>query len=243
MNKFQIISTLTFVFVLGLTGLPSSIIWADIFVHDIVAVKNQKVFLSARTRGKLFVKGGVLLKFYLDQKLLGQTLSGGDGFAYKPMIPDQAGFFQIRVSSAKESATGILLCLEKNSSIVVIDVEGSLFEGLIPKQPKRGSFRAIRRIAGQFPVIFLQTSFLGLRLVKLWLEKNEFTSNPLIPWRQGATFKTLSRRGFNIHTVIGSPAVIASAKSFKPLAFSFEPAETGETVRDWEQILQKMKIP
>ncbi len=242
-SKIKIITVITIVLSLGSSGINPYSAIAGIFVCDIIGLKDQRVFLSAQTRGKLFVKGGELVEFHVDGKSLGKTLSGGDGFAYKPFTPAGNGLFNIRVSSANDDAAGLFLCLEKGSSIVAIDVEGSLFEGLIPKQPKRGSFVAVKKIAGQFPVVFVQTSFLGRRIVKLWLQKNRFMSRPLIPWRQGALFKALSRKGLKVHTVIGSRAVIDSAKDHKPLAFSFESVKEGETVRDWEEIPEKMKIP
>ena len=242
-SKLKFISIFTIAIGLGLAGINPPSALAGIFVDDVIGVNNQRVFLSARTRGKLFAKGGELVEFFIDGKSLGKTLSGGDGFAYKPFTSAGTGLFETRVSSAKDSATGLFLCLEKDARIVAIDVEGSLFEGLIPKQSKRGSFRAVKRIAAQFPVVFVQTSFLGLRIVKLWLQKNKFMSRPLMPWRQGALFEVLSRKGLKIHAIIGSPTFIDSAKDHKPLAFSFEPVEEGEAVRDWEEIIEKMKIP
>ena len=242
-SKLKIISVITLVFGLGLAGINPQVVLAGIFVDHVIGINNQRVFLSARTRGKLFVKGGELVEFFIDGKSLGKTLSGGDGIAYKPFTSANNGLFEIRVSSAKDSATGQFLCLEKDARIVAIDVEGSLFEGLIPKQSKRGSFRAVKRIAAQFPVVFVQTSFLGLRIVKLWLKENKFMSRPLMPWRKGALFEALSRKEIKVHAVIGSPTFIDSAKDHKPLGFSFESVEEGETVRDWEEILEKMKIP
>ncbi len=242
-SKLKIISVITLVLGLGLEAINPHSVSAGIFVADVIGLKNQRVFLSAQTRGKLFAKGGELVEFFVDGKSLGKTLSGGDGFAYKPFTPANNGLFQIRVSSAIDNSTGLFLCLEKGSSIVAIDVEGSLFEGLIPKQPKRDSRKAVKRIAARFPVVFVQTSFLGRRIVKLWMQKNKFMLRPLMPWRQGDLFKTLSRKGLKVHTLIGSPSVIDSAKDHKPLAFSFEPTQEGETVKDWEEILEKMKIP
>lgn len=241
--SLKIISVITLVLGLGLLGINPPIVLGGIFVDDVIGVKDQRVFLSARTRGKLFVKGGELVEFFIDAKSIGKTLSGGDGFAYKPFTSANNGLFKIRVSSVYDDATGLFLCLEKGSGIVAIDVEGSLFEGLIPKQSKRGSFKAVKRIAGQFPVIFVQTSFLGLRIIKLWMQKNNFMSRPLVPWRKGALFENLSRKGIKVHAIIGSPTFIDSAKDHKPLAFSFEPVEEGETVRDWEEIPEQMKIP
>ena len=242
-SKLKFISIFTIAIGLGLAGINPPSALAGIFVDDVIGVNNQRVFLSARTRGKLFAKGGELVEFFIDGKSLGKTLSGGDGFAYKPFTPAGTGLFQIRVASVDDDATGLFLCLEKGSSIVAIDVEGSLFEGLIPKKSKKGSLEAVKRIAVQFPVVFVQTSFLGLTIIRLWLKENKFMSRPLIPWRQGALFETLNRKELKVHAVIGSPTFIDSAKNHKPLGFSFESVEEGETVKDWEEILEKMKIP
>lgn len=215
-----------------------------VIVHDTVTLKGQKVMLRAETSGKLFSKGGEVVEFIVDGKSIGKTLSGGDGVAFKLFSPTRTGLHQISVRSGGDEDTGLLLSLKRGSTIVFIDVEGSLSEGLLglfSNKPKQGSQKATKEIHKRFPIVFLQTGFLGVKAIKEWLKENEFMELPVVSWRQGAVFSEIAEKDLKIKAVIGSPKVIESAKEYKPLALSFEAVEDAEEVKDWEEISKKFK--
>ncbi|MFZ3136489.1 MAG: hypothetical protein WA126_03745 [Thermodesulfovibrionales bacterium] len=91
------------------------------------------------------------------------------------------------------------------------------------------------------PIVFLQTGFISVKAIKAWLKENEFIELPVISWRQGAVFDDIHKKGLKIKAMIGSEAVIESAKEYKPLAFSFEGVEDAKEVKDWEEIRKKLK--
>jgi hypothetical protein len=210
-------------------------------VYDTVVLEGQKVMLRAQTSGKLFSKGGELVEFFVDGKSIGKTLSGGDGVAFKEFTSVKTGLHQISVRSDKDEDTGLVLSLKKGSSIVFVDVEGSLIEGLFSWKPKHGSQKAIKEIHKRFPIVYLQTSVVGLRAVKGWIEENEFQRLPVVPWRQGTIFNELAKKDFRIKAIIAGPKVIESAEKYKPLGFSFEASEDAEKVKDWEEITKKFR--
>ncbi len=209
-------------------------------VYDTVVIEGQKVMLRAETSGKLFRKGGELVEFFVDGQSIGKTLSGGDGVAFKQFTSIKTGLRQISVRSDKDEDTGLLLSLKRGASIVFVDVEGSLLEGLLSWEPKHGSQKVIKEIHKMFSIVYLQTSVVGLRAVKVWIEENEFEKLPVVPWRQGAIFNEIAEKGLRIKAIIGGPKVIESAKEYKPLAFSFEASEYAENVKDWEEISNKI---
>ena len=209
-------------------------------VYDTVVIEGQKVMLKAETSGKVFRKGGELVEFFVDGQSIGKTLSGGDGVAFKQFTSIKTGLRQISVRSDKDEDTGLLLSLKRGASIVFVDVEGSLIEGLFSWEPKHGSRKAIKEIHKMFSIVYLQTSVVGLRAVKVWIEENEFEKLPVVPWRQGAIFNEIAEKGLRIKAIIGGPKVIESAKEYKPLAFSFEASEYAENVKDWEEISNKI---
>jgi hypothetical protein len=210
-------------------------------VYDTVVLEGQKVMLRAETSGKLFSKGGELVEFFVDGKSIGKTLSGGDGVAFKQFTSVKTGLRQISVRSDKDEDTGLLLSLKRGSSIVFVDVEGSLLEGLFSWKPKHGSQKAIKEIQKGFSIVYLQTSVVGVRAVKGWIEENEFPKSPVVPWRQGAIFNEIVKKDFRIKAIIAGPKVIESAEEYKPLAFSFEASEYAEKVKDWEEISKKFR--
>ena len=209
-------------------------------VYDTVVIEGRKVMLRAETSGKVFRKGGELVEFFVDGKSIGKTLSGGDGVAFKQFTSIKTGLRQISVRSDKDEDTGLLLSLKRGASIVFVDVEGSLLEGLFSWEPKHGSQKAIKEIHKRFPIVYLQTSVVGLRAVKVWIEENEFGNLPVVPWRQGAIFNEIAEKDLRIEAIIGGPKVIESAKEYMPLAFSFEASEYAENVKDWEEISNKI---
>jgi len=233
--KFLIISiSIILFFIFPATALP------DIIVHDIVVPAGIEIMLKVEVKGKFFRKGGELVEFFVNEKSIGKTLSGGDGFAFKHFIPSKTGKYQITAKVGKDKGKGLLLSLKKGSKIVVVDVEGSLLERFSSK-PRQGSQKVIKAINKRFPVIFIKTGPLSTKSVKEWLRKNEFPDLPLISWEQGTVFSELAGEGFRIKAVIGNADVINSAKEYKPLAFSFEETEDAVEVKDWEEIRKKLK--
>jgi hypothetical protein len=95
---------------------------------------------------------------------LAENLSGGDGFVYKEFVPAKGGLYRIRAESGGDKGEGFPLSLEKGDSIVFIDVEGSLLGELFSMKPKGKSQKAVRQISRRFPIVYLQTSMLGLRI-------------------------------------------------------------------------------
>ena len=214
---------------------------SDVIVHDMVVRSGNEVMLKAEVKGKLFSKGGVTVEFFVNDKPIGKSLSGGDGLAFKQFVPSVTGMYLINAKSDMDEGRGLLLSLKKGSRIVFIDVDGSLIEKFTNK-PKQHGQKVIKDIGKRFPVVLLSTSgFLNIKSLKEWLKKNEFLELPVIPWKQGSVFSDLHDDGFKIRAIIGSPDVIYSAKEYKPLAFTFEETEDAVEVKDWEEIRKKLR--
>jgi len=214
--------------------------WCRVIVDDVVALQGRQVMLRAETRGKLFAEGGQLVAFFIDGKPIGQTLSGGDGVAFKPFTPPKTGPHQIKVVFGDDQDSGQLLVLSKGAGIVFVDIEGALLDGRFSRKPKAGSQRAIEEISKSYPVVFLQRGFIGVGMMKEWLKDHHFLVLPLVPWKEGAIFDDIVGAGFRVKAVIGSAGVIESARKHGPLAFSFEPVDDAQWAGDWKEISVKL---
>jgi len=210
--------------------------FSDILVDDMLVLKGDETMLSAQTRGRFFTEGGRLVEFFLNGKSLGKSLSGGDGFAYKQFTPIRTGLFQIAVTSGEDDNTGLLLSLKKGDKIIFVGVEGSLFEGLLSQKPKGGSQDVIEGLSKKFPVVFLQTGLLSIKVLKSWLKENGFVDLPVLAWGEGELFDEINKKGLKIKAIIGHQSVIESAQEYKPQSFSFEEAEDAVVVKNWEEI-------
>lgn len=217
-----------------------SVALSDVIVHDMIALNGKEIMLSAETKGKIFAKGGEVVEFFVDGKSIGKSLSGGDGMAFRQFKPLRIGIYKISAKSGKDQGNGLLLSLRRGDRIVFIDVEASLFGGLFSAEPRSGSQNIVKKISKRYAVVFLQTELAGVKAIKTWLDENGFVKLPVIPWEQGAIFDEVSKKGLRIKAVIGSKAVIESAKEFNPKAFSFDEVEDAEEVKDWEEIGKKL---
>jgi hypothetical protein len=210
--------------------------FSDILVNDVLVVKGDETQLSAQTRGRFFAQGGRLVEFFINGKSLGKSLSGGDGFAYKQFVPEKTGLFSISVKSGDEDNTGLLMSLKKGDKIIFIDVVGSLFEGMFSQKPRHGGQKVIKELSQKYPLVFLQTGLLSIKVLKAWLKEHGFVDMPVLLSREGLIFDEIYKKGLKIKALIGSHSVIASAQEYKPQSFSFEEAEDAVVVKNWEEI-------
>jgi hypothetical protein len=214
---------------------------ADVFVHDQVAVQGEEVRLKAETRGTVFIKGGEIVEFFVDDASLGKNLSGGDGAAYRFYKATRPGLKTIRAVSREMTGTGFLLILKPGAGVVAVDVEGALLlEGFMsPGRPE--SRKAVEAVAKRYPLIYLQSGETNLKAVRYWLQQNEYADAPLLPWDGGAVFDTLAKKGVRIRAVIGGAAVIESAARHKPETFSFTPLKGTVRLKNWKELGEKLK--
>lgn len=213
---------------------------ADIYIHDDVAVKGQTVMLEADTKGRFFARGGEVVEFTVDGATVGQTLSGGDGIAFKEYVPIRTGLLPISARSGEEEHDGYLLVVEKKGRILVIDVENSLFESVITKKLREGSLEAVKKLEKAYSIVYLNKLPAVATLMKKWIEEAGFPPAPLIHWHSGALFTRLARKRVRVGIIIGSPDVVKSARRFRPKAFSFQKAKGATKVGDWNEIVEKL---
>lgn len=228
------LNTLVFFFLLILLFPTSGL--ADILVNDMLGLKGNETMISAETRGRFFPQGGKLVEFFINGKSLGKSLSGGDGIAYKQFIPEKTGLFHISARSGKDEGKGMFLSLNRGDKVIFIDIEGSLLKGLFSKKPRKGSQEVIKGLSKNFPVVFLQTGLISIKILKSWLKESRFVDLPVLPWREGLLFDEINKKGIKIKAIIGSTSVIESAKEYNPRSFSFEEGEDSEVVDNWEEI-------
>lgn len=239
--KLSLISVLWIPIFLIILHAFAIIAFAEIFVHDIVGIPKEEIFLKAETKGKFTRKGGELVEFFVDGRSIGKALSGGDGIAYKQFIPKNKGLLKIVVKSATEESSGLLLILNKKSKVVVVDFEEGLLENKILQQKVRdGSQNAIKEINKKYPVIILQTGILNKKFIKKSLNQFGYIELPVFAWKGGDFFEELTQKGIIIRAVIGNKAVIDSAKKFKPLSFSFTKNGDSEYIENWNEVKRRL---
>jgi hypothetical protein len=212
-----------------------SFAFAGVEVGDDVVVRGQKVMLGAKTKGLFLARGGEMVEFSVDDKVLGKNLSGGDGWAYREFTPKKEKLYKVKATSGGESGTGLLLSLKKGRGMLFIDVQGSLIKPPFSKLPREGSLEIVKKISEKFHVVYLYTEFPEIA-ISAWLKENKFPEAPLLDWRGGYIFDSIVEKGLKVKVVIGSAAVVQSALEYKGKLFTFEAFDEAVEVEGWKEI-------
>lgn len=213
---------------------------AGVIFHDDITLKGKPYLLKAETRKGILKRGGQLVEFIVDGKSIGKNLSGGDGIALKEFTPHRKGLYRVTVRSDSDEDEGYLLSLNRGEGIVVIDIEGGIFEGPFPIKEREGSKEAIKNISRRYPILYLQT-LLDKELLERLLKEKGFTMAPILNWEDGEVINRVYGMGIRIKAIIGGPSVIGSLDDNKIKAFSFEETEGAEWVKDWKEIEGRLK--
>ncbi len=217
----------------------SNAAFAEVVGYDSVTATHKTIQLKALTKGKFFPEGGRLVGFYLDGKHIGTNLSGGDGYALLEYVPLSSGIKHIKVKAGNDTDEGVLLITEKNDRVLLIEMEGTLYESPFPLQPQKGSKEALQRLSKKFRIVYL-TSMIGMKESRRWLKENGFPFSVVLKWKGTALLDELQEQDVKPYAVIGSPAVITECKEHIKKRFSFEDTEDGMVVKDWKELLKSL---
>jgi len=221
--------------------LTSGPVYADVFVHDTVALSREEILIKADTKKGYFAKSGQLVEFSVNGKSIGSVLPGGDGIAYKIFKTGRAGIYTVTAKWGKDTGRGYIMVLKKGSAIVFVDVEGSLLAAPFAKKPVDSSRDAIKKIMGKYPVVYLHFGDIGINAVREWLIRNKFPASALLAWKMGDIFAELDKKGFRIKAVIGSQVVIDPSVAYGPVVFSFEEETSSSHLRKWREIEKTLR--
>jgi hypothetical protein len=232
---------LRYLFFLLLILIFSGPVYADVFVYDTVALSREEILIKADTKKGYFAKGGQLVEFSVNGKSIGSVLPGGDGVAYKIFKTGGAGLYTVTAKLGKDTGSGYIMVLKKDSAIVFVDVEGSLLAAPFAIKPVESSREAIKKIMDKYPVVYIHFGDIGIKEVREWLIRNKFPASALLAWKTGDVFAELDKKGFRIKAVIGSQVVLDSAVTYGPMAFSFDEQNSSNHLRMWREIEKKLR--
>ena len=227
------------IFLLLLHALSFRAAFAGVIVYDGVSSLNNPVRLKALTKGRFFSQGGRLVEFYVDKKHVGRTLSGGDGHAFLKYQPRSPGIKRLKVTAGTDEDEGILLVTKEKDKVVLIEIESALFENLFLLEPLKQSKEAVYTLSKRFRIVYT-TTLLGVKKSRKWLQDNGFFTSAVLSWGESGLLTELQTQGVKPHAIIGSPDVISEITDIEK-KFSFKDTEDGTVVRNWDELLKKIK--
>ena len=231
------IKRLAIFLICGFFVLPTADCLSAVILYDNVTTVGTPVFLRVLTKGRIFADGGRLVEFFLDDNSLGKNLTGGDGYGYRKYTPKRPGLSKLKARSKGESGSGLLLVVKKSEKVIFIEIESGFKDAFISKIAAGASRRAVERLLKKYRVIYL-SRYTGLRMAREWLDERDFPEAPVMRWQGAKMLSALKEKGIQLYAIIGSAGVIAEAEEHIEKRYTFEQTQKGQTVRDWEEIIE-----
>ena len=215
----------------------ASVSRGEVVVFDDVTTVRTAIRIRVLTKGHFFAQGGRRVDIYLDDHLLKQVLTGGDGFGYLKYIPSSPGMIEIIARAGAYSASGRILVMDKREKAIIIDVEGAFKDTIFSDTLRENSRKVVRALSKDYRIIYL-SRYVGREVSRGWLSREDFPQSVILRWQGVNTLKALVQRGVTLHAAVGSDAVIAASKDHIEHRFTFEKSKNGKMVENWDEILR-----
>lgn len=177
--------------------------------YDVMAAPGRSINLVADLLEEGFFAyaplGGEVLFFEQEGRMLGRTLTGGDGRAMVPFVPRAAGRMTVRVRLAEsrrvtaQEATAGVFVWDRKRPIVIISMKALVSaprqpdlgvplprSGAKPQNPDSSAVRALTVLAKRAHLIYVTANDrLGLLEVRQWADRNRLPAGPVFPIKLG----------------------------------------------------------
>ena len=226
---------------LGLSFLCGSALcaYAGVVFFDSVTTTHTPVYLKILTKGILFPKGGRRVDIYSEGQKLGRVLSGGDGYGFMKLVPENAGLKTVEARMDGDSDSAQLLVMEKTDRALFFEIE-VLSRTFLSKTASGDTQKALNTLSKKFKLIYL-TRFLGPDLAKKIIAAAELPASAVLPWQGPDLFEELKSRQITLTAIIGSADIVSEAAGEVPYRFTFEETEDETFVEDWQDIIKQLR--
>lgn len=224
---------------LCLTGLlPAGQAVAGVSVFDQVTTPTKPFYLKLRTHRGPLAMGGVRGAFWIDAQMVGDVLTGADGYGFLKYTAAAAGDFTITARTDAGRAEGRLMVIAPSAPTVLFEVEALAWRTL-GRGRETAAPRVMQQIAGNFKIVYL-CGLIGKTAARELIRKINFPDSAVLVGKDRDQFAQLQRRGVRLYAIVGSPAMVSAAENHCARRFSFEAQADARFVKNWEDLLDQL---
>jgi hypothetical protein len=225
--------------------LPIGQALAGVSVFDQVTTPNKPFYLKLRTHRGPLTMGGVRGAFWIDAQMVGDVLTGTDGYGFLKYSATVAGEFTISARTDAGQAEGRLMVIAPSTPAVLFEVEAFAWRTLVRPRDTVAQ-RVMQQIAENFKIVYL-CGLIGKTAARELIRTQNFPPSVVLVGKDRDQFAQLQHRGVQLYAVVGSPAMLSAAEDHCPRRFSFEAQADARLVKDWEdlwdQLNQQAEVP
>jgi hypothetical protein len=215
---------------------------AGVIAFDEITSLGHPVFIRVLTKGKFFAAGGQRVTVQIGEQMPQLILTGGDGYGRIKFVPEKTGTITISVKYKEETDSAELLILKKTESLLLIEVDVALRNGIFSPTPLSESQAVLKDLASEFYIVYLY-GIVGKHPTKAWLESNQFPQGILLQNKGIATITDLIEKNIMIKGFIGSAKTASEAAPYIEKAIAFEKIPGGIKVGNWKEVKEVIKQP
>lgn len=213
--------------------------YAEVIVFDSITTIESTVMLRALTKGRFFPSGGRIIKFFINGRALGTTLSGGDGYAFFEFRPEKTGLFKVTAESDKEKSVAFVLVCNRGDKLFFVEIENALMGSIFSRNVMNGADVVLRSLMKNFRIIYI-TNMLGISAARQWIKDRGLPSSVVIKLESEDDLLNLQAMGLIPYAMVGSPELLAQSKESIRKRFSFVPHEGVTEIKDWFDLRKKL---
>ena len=134
----------------------------------------------------------------------------------------------------------MLLVVKKSEKVVFIEIESGFKDAFISEIAAGASRRAVERMMKKFRIVYL-SRYTGVRAARDLLDEGELPEAPVLRWKGAKMLSALKEKNILPYAIIGSAGLIAESAEHIEKRYTFEKAQNGQTVKDWEEIIELLQ--
>jgi hypothetical protein len=208
---------------------------ADIRVFNQVATPGKPFFLKLRTHRGLLAQGGMRAQFWVGERLVGEVLTGADGYGYLKYTATAPGTLVLTARTAASADKARLRVVSATDRAVLFDVEALLWRAAV-RNENIAARRVMGRVAMDYELIYI-CGMMGPRMAGRLIKDRGFPDRIVLSGKDRDQLIRLAHRGVTIHAVAGGPDLVDAARGLVDRRLGFKKRPAALYVRDWDDLL------
>ena len=231
-------ATLTFGFfmiVLYCLFAPGGMVIVGVTVYDTVTLPATPVYIKVLTKGRLFPAGGQRVRIQTDNRVLGQILTGGDGYGFLKTQFLSPGSVQVTAESESDRASGTVLVVPPEHPLILVEIQGVSLTGAFFEGLSEDAREVLETLSKSYGLIYLAGGF-GINGTRQFIRTKRFPPSVVIPYRGRKTFTWLTKKGLNVYAAVGSPKFVDAADGLIERRISVNGTTGKGSVKSWKEL-------
>jgi hypothetical protein len=208
-------------------------------LFDQLATPGNPFYLTLRTHRGVLPLGGERVTLWIDDRRIGDVLTGSDGYGFRKYTAAAPGTFSLTARAADDEAQARLRVVSAADPAVLFEVETLLWQ-VLRNDRQNAARQVLTQVAADFELAYL-CGLMGRNTARRFIRQHDLPDRVILVGKDRDQFARLQSRGVRIFAVVGSAAFAISARDFSERRLSFDKGPQVQQVQHWDDLLTQLK--